>query len=88
MHNSVRLKVKIDANERRHSTFSSALCELRGGAAGMDQGGMRMRANVHAVSFQITIQTGASDTENLSGAKAITIAHLQNLQDLEFPDLI
>ena len=47
-----------------------------------------MRANVVAVAFQITIQAGSANAEDLRGAKAVAIAHLQNLLDVMLADFV
>lgn len=43
---------------------------------------------IAAVAFQVTVETGAVDAENLGSAKATAVAHLEHLLDVYLANLV
>jgi hypothetical protein len=44
--------------------------------------------DITPIALQVTVEAGAADTKNLSGAKAVAIAHLEHLLDVNLANLI
>lgn len=43
---------------------------------------------LYPIALQVAVETGAANAENLGGAKAIAVAHLQNFADMQFADFV
>lgn len=46
------------------------------------------RISLLFVTLQIAIQTGASDPQNMRGAQAVALTHVQHPLDVHFPDFV
>src|SRR5271157_33878 len=49
---------------------------------------MRVRADVQAVALQIAVQAGAANAQDLRGAQAVAVAHLQNFLNVVLAHLV
>ena len=49
---------------------------------------MGVRSYFHTIAFQVTIETGTANTEDLGGTQTIAIAQLKNLLDVNLPDFV